>query len=152
MNMFDKKQQIPIASDHGGFELKQVLIEELIKKEYHIVDMGTFGNESVDYADFIHPLAKAVNDGKYSMGIIICGSGQGASMTANKYPRVRSALLWDIEQAKLTRNHNDANVVALPGRFINQELALQIVEAFLNEKFEGGRHIKRVNKMSEVLK
>ena len=150
--MFDKKLEIPIASDHGGFELKQFLIDQLSGSGYHLVDMGTFGTESINYPNFIHPLAKAINDEKYNLGIIICGSGQGASMTANKYPNVRAALLWDEEQAKLTRQHNNANIVSLPGRFIDEDLAVKIVEAFLNEDFEGGRHLTRVNKMSEVLK
>ncbi len=149
--MFDKKLEIPIASDHGGYELKQYLIGELTRAGYKITDYGTRSTESVDYPDYIHPVAKAVNDGKYPFAIIMCGSGQGASMTANKYPNVRSALLWDVEQAKLTRRHNDANIVALPGRFIDFDLAVQIVEAFLNEEFEGGRHIKRIRKISGLM-
>ncbi len=149
--MFDKKLEIPIASDHGGYELKQYLIGELTRAGYKITDYGTHSTESVDYPDYIHPVARAVNDGQFPFAIIMCGSGQGASMTANKYPNVRSALLWDVEQAKLTRRHNDANIVALPGRFIDFNIAVQIVEAFLNENFEGGRHIKRIRKISGLM-
>ena len=150
--MFDKTLEIPIASDHGGYDLKQYLIEKLTGVGYKIIDMGTYSSASVDYPDFIHPLASAINNGNFPMGIILCGSGQGASMTANKYPNVRAALLWDVEQAKLTRKHNDANIVSLPGRFIDKDMAIEIIEAFLNEDFEGGRHVNRVRKMSEVLK
>ena len=99
----DKKQKvIPIGSDHGGFEMKQFLIEKLSKEGIEFKDYGTFSDESVDYPDFIHPVAKAVNDGEYEKGIVICGSGQGANMTANKYPNVRSALCWNLEQTELT--------------------------------------------------
>ncbi len=107
--------------------------------------MGTNGTESVDYPDFIHPLAKAINDGQYPKGIILCGSGNGAQMTANKYPNVRAGLCWTVEQAELTRLHNDANIISLPGRFVSFEDALEMVHVFLNTDFEGGRHQKRVN-------
>ncbi|MCB2221326.1 MAG: ribose 5-phosphate isomerase B [Bacteroidetes bacterium] len=143
--------EIPIGSDHGGYELKQYLIEKLTQDGYILVDMGTHDLSSVDYPDFIHPVAKRINDGKNKFGIIMCGSGQGASMTANKYPQVRAALLWDVEQAKLTRQHNNANIISLPGRFIDFDKAVDIVKAFLNEDFEGGRHIQRINKISQLL-
>lgn len=145
--MFDKKLSIPIGSDHGGFELKQFLIERLSAEGYQFDDVGTYSTESVDYPDFIHPVAKMVNNGERDFGIIICGSGQGASMTANKYPNVRTGLCWDIEQAKLTRLHNNANIIALPGRFVDFELAVEMVNVFLNTDFEGGRHIARINKI-----
>jgi ribose 5-phosphate isomerase B len=149
--MFDKKNEIPIGSDHGGYELKQYLIEKLTQDGYILVDMGTHDTSSVDYPDFIHPVAQRINDGENKFGIIMCGSGQGASMTANKYPHVRAALLWDVEQAKLTRQHNDANIISLPGRFIDFDKAVDIVKAFLNEDFEGGRHVQRINKISQIL-
>ncbi len=143
--MFDKTITLPIASDHGGYEMKQYLIEALTKEGFTIKDMGTNGTESVDYPDFIHPLAKAINDGQYPKGIILCGSGNGAQMTANKYPNVRAGLCWTVEQAELTRLHNDANIISLPGRFVSFEDALEMVHVFLNTDFEGGRHQKRVN-------
>lgn len=147
MNMFDKNQVIPIGSDHGGYELKVYLMDELTKKGYHFSDFGSKSDESVDYPDFIHPVAASVNDKLSNFGIVICGSGQGASMTANKYPNVRAGLCWDIEQAKLTRLHNNANVISLPGRFLEFDDAIGMVEIFLNTEFEGGRHIQRINKI-----
>ena len=145
--MFDKDQVIPIGSDHGGYELKDFLINKLNSQGYHFNDFGTHSEESVDYPDFIHPVAKSVNDADYPIGIIICGSGQGASMTANKYPNVRAGLCWDIEQARLTRQHNNANIISLPGRFVNFDEAVEMVLAFLNTDFEGGRHLQRINKI-----
>lgn len=145
--MFDKNQVLPIGSDHGGFELKQYLIQTLSAEGYKFKDNGTYSVESVDYPDFIHPVAKSVNDGLFNYGIIICGSGQGASMTANKYHNVRAALCWDMEQASLTRLHNNANIIALPGRFVDNSTAVKMIKLFLNTDFEGGRHINRVNKI-----
>jgi len=145
--MFDKNLVIPIGADHGGFELKQYLIEKLMEGGYKLKDFGTFTTESVDYPDFIHPVARSINDGTYEFGIIMCGSGQGASMTANKYPNVRAALCWDTEQAELTRLHNNANIISLPGRFIDFEKAVKVVKTFLNTGFEGGRHIPRIEKI-----
>jgi len=145
--MFDKSWEIPIGSDHGGFELKQYLISKLSTEGYKFKDFGCFSEESVDYPDFIHPVAKSINSGEYDFGIIMCGSGQGASMTANKYPDVRAALCWDLEQAKLTRLHNNANIITLPGRFVEFDTAVEMVKAFLNTEFEAGRHIKRINKI-----
>jgi ribose 5-phosphate isomerase B len=146
-----KNSIIPIGSDHGGFELKQFIIKCLQAEGYKFEDCGTHSPESVDYPDFIHPVASAVNQGKFQAGIVICGSGQGANMTANKYPNVRSALVWDQEQTKLTRMHNDANIIALPGRFIEYELAVELVKIFLNTPFEGGRHHNRIRKMKEII-
>jgi ribose 5-phosphate isomerase B len=145
--MFDKNQVIPVGSDHGGFELKQYIIQKLSPKGYKFKDFGTNTEKSVDYPDFIHPVAKTINDKIFKFGIIICGSGQGASMTANKYPNVRAALCWDLEQAKLTRLHNDANIISLPGRFVDFDTAVEMVEVFLDTDFEGGRHIKRIHKI-----
>ncbi len=145
--MFDKNQVLPIGSDHGGFELKKYIIETLSGAGYKFKDYGTNSSESVDYPDFIHPVAKSVNEGLYKFGIIMCGSGQGASMTANKYQNIRAALCWDMEQARLTRLHNDANIISLPGRFIDFEIAAKMVDVFLNTDFEGGRHINRIKKI-----
>jgi ribose 5-phosphate isomerase B len=145
--MFDKSVEIPIASDHGGFELKQFLVQKLIEKGYRLKDYGTFSEESVDYPDFIHPVAKSINNGEYPFGVIMCGSGQGASMTANKYPNVRAGLCWDLEQAKLTRLHNNANIISLPGRFVDFDLAVEMISTFLDTEFEGGRHVNRIVKI-----
>lgn len=144
------KGTIPISSDHGGFTMKEYLIKKLNQKGYQILDLGTFDEESVDYPDFIHPLAKAVNDGEYRYGIILCGSGNGAQMTANKYRNVRAALCWNEEITRLARQHNDANILSLPGRFLDFELASRLVEIFLETPFEGGRHLKRIEKIRKV--
>ena len=149
--MFDKQQIIPIASDHGAFEMKEFLKEKLGKLGYLIQDMGTFSIDSVDYPDYIHPLASAVNKGEFIMGIIMCGSGNGAQMTANKYINVRAALCWSIEQAHLAREHNNANIISLPGRFISNDNAMEMTLEFINTDFEGGRHQRRVEKISKTL-
>lgn len=142
---------IPIACDHGAFEMKTYLIGKLKDAGYELKDMGTYSSDSVDYPDFIHPLAKAVNDGEYERGIIMCGSGNGAQITANKYANVRAGLCWTVEQAELTRQHNNANILSLPGRFVEFDVALEIVLKFLNTEFEGGRHTRRVEKISQKL-
>ena len=139
-----------IASDHGGYELKQFLIEKLNESGYQIKDFGTNSEASVDYPDFIHPIARAINFGELERGIILCGSGNGAQITANKYPHVRAALGWSEEQAKLSREHNDANILSLPGRFISFDLAWKMVQIFLDTEFEGGRHAIRVNKIAQL--
>lgn len=145
--MFDKKKKIPIASDHAGFQMKEYLKEQLEKEGYEVDDHGTYSSDSMDYPDVIHPLARAINEGRYEMGIIMCGSGQGANMTANKYPRVRSALCWNEIQAKLSRQHNNANIVAIPARFMERSEAIKVIRVFLSTDFEGGRHERRVNKI-----
>lgn len=147
--MFDKNKTIAIACDHAAYELKEFLKKELSALGYHFKDYGTNGPDSVDYPDFIHPLAEAVNNGEYELGIIACGSGNGASITANKHKFVRSAMAWNTELAALGRQHNDANVLALSARFIAKEYALEIALAFLNADFEGGRHERRVKKISD---
>ena len=146
--MFEKGKEIAIGSDHGGFELKEYLKNYLENQDYKLVDYGCFSTESVDYPDIAHPIAEAVSNGKYERAIIICGSGNGIQMTANKHRYVRAALCWDIEQTRLTRQHNDANILSLPGRFIDFKLAAEMVNVFLNTEFEGGRHSVRVNKIS----
>ncbi len=142
--MFD----IIIGSDHAGFEYKAAIIDYL--RDKNIFDAGTFSAQSVDYPDYAHIVGKAVESGEAQRGILICGSGNGVCMTANKYPRVRAALCWTVELARLSRLHNDANVLCIPARFVGLELALQMVEAFLAEPFEGGRHAGRVAKICRV--
>ncbi|MDD3637084.1 MAG: ribose 5-phosphate isomerase B [Bacteroidales bacterium] len=145
--MTNKHKLIPLASDHGGFEMKSFLAEKLRAAGYEVVDFGTNSPESVDYPDMIHPLADAIAYGKYPLGVIMCGSGNGAQLAANKHKGVRAALCWDVELARLAREHNDANILSLPGRFISFELAWEMVQVFLNTDFEGGRHEQRVKKI-----
>jgi ribose 5-phosphate isomerase B len=140
--------KIVIASDHAGFELKEEIKTFLKSLNHSTEDLGPFSSDSVDYADFAHPLANAVESGKFDFGIAICGSGNGINMTVNKHQGIRSALCWNKEIAALARQHNNANICSLPARFISSELAFEIVETFLKEKFEGGRHERRVNKIS----
>ena len=141
-------KELLIAADHAGFETKEYIKQQLVKDGYTFKDFGTFSTESMDYPDVVHPLATLINQGEYPMGIVICGSGNGVNMTANKYPNVRSALCWNTELAALARQHNNANVLALPARFIDKELALSIAKTFLTSSFEGGRHERRVNKIA----
>lgn len=140
-------KKIALACDHAGFEYKEYLKQQLAEK-YEIQDFGTNGPDSVDYPDFVHPAASSVENGDHDFGILICGSGQGVQMTANKHQGVRCALCWMPDLAVVTRQHNNSNMVALPARFIAKELALEIVEKFLETEFEGGRHEGRVNKIS----
>ena len=147
--MYDRSKELLISCDHGGYELKSYLINKLKEIGIQIKDFGTYSEDSVDYPDLIHPIAKIVNEGDNETAIIICGSGNGAQMTANKYENVRAALCWNSELAKLARLHNDANVLSLPGRFIDFEEAWKAVQIFLDTEFEGGRHITRVKKISE---
>lgn len=142
---------IPIASDHAGFELKEEVKNYLASKGIETKDFGTFSADSVDYPDFAHQVGAAVNRGDYGRGIVICGSGNGVQMTVNKYPNVRCALCWNEEIAQLARQHNDANILSMPARFIPAELALKIVDIFLSTPFEGGRHQRRVEKINKLL-
>lgn len=144
------KSIIPIASDHGGYAMKQFLIEQLTQAGYEVVDFGTHSDQSVDYPDMIHPLARAIEIGQYPIGIILCGSGNGAQMTANKHHGVRAALCWNTDLAKLARQHNNANILSIPGRFVSNELAWDMVNAFLNTDFEGGRHQQRIDKIEHL--
>lgn len=145
------KETIPIASDHAGYELKQRVIDFLNSKGFEVKDYGTTSTDSVDYPDFAHKVGSDINKGNYRRGIVICGSGNGVQMTVNKYPNVRCALCWNEEIASLARQHNDANILSMPARFIPQELALKIVDIFLNTEFEGGRHQRRVEKINKLL-
>jgi len=141
------KTKIAIAGDHAGYELKEYLKQQL-SEEYEVQDFGTHSLDSVDYPDFVHPAATSVEEGVNTLGILVCGSGQGVQMTANKHQGIRCALCWMPELAELARQHNNANMVALPARFIAKELALDIVKKFLTTEFEGGRHQNRVNKIA----
>ncbi|MFH2142997.1 MAG: ribose 5-phosphate isomerase B [Bacteroidota bacterium] len=141
--------KIAFACDHAGFETKEMLIGYLESKEgFEILDFGTFSKDSCDYPDFAHPMAKAVEEKKHDFGISLCGSGNGINMVANKYPGIRSALCWTEEIAILARQHNDANICAIPARFIDTITAISIMDAFLETEFEGGRHQKRIDKIS----
>ena len=136
-----------LGSDHAGYDLKEKIKLILKEKNIGFEDIGPFSEDSVDYPDYAHKVGNAIQNKDYSMGIAICGSGNGINMTVNKYKDVRSALCWNTEICKLAREHNNANVLAIPARFISENLALQIVETFINTKFEGGRHERRVNKI-----
>jgi ribose 5-phosphate isomerase B len=139
--------KIGFACDHAGVVLKNQLIEYVQTLDFEYMDFGTWSEESCDYPDYAHPLAEAVESGKCEIGISICGSGNGINMTVNKHQGIRSALCWNVEISKLARLHNNANICALPARFISSDEAVRIVEAFLNTDFEGGRHINRINKI-----
>lgn len=139
--------KIAIACDHAGFEYKEKLVDYLRNKGYEVKDFGTHSPESMDYPDAVHPLASAVEAGESDKGIVLCGSGNGVSMTANKHQGIRCALCWNQEIAWLARLHNDANVCAIPARFISYEEAEEIVTRFLTTDFEGGRHQRRVEKI-----
>lgn len=146
--MDKNRAKIAIGADHAGYWLKEKIKQHLSEKGYSVKDFGTHTDKSTDYPDHIHPLARAVTEGEYSVGIIMCGSGNGASMTANKHQGVRAALCWMPEIAHLARAHNDANIIALPARFIEEAAALEAVDLFLKTPFDGGRHMKRVKKIT----
>lgn len=141
-------KKIAIGGDHAGFTYKSMLKEELKELGFENIDFGPNSEASVDYPDHVHPLAKAVIAGDADLGILICGSGNGVAMTANKYPEIRAALCWTPEIARLAREHNDANILCIPARFITEEVAREIVKVFLETEFEGGRHLNRVNKIA----
>lgn len=143
-----KQSLIPIGCDHAGFDLKQKVVKRLTDKGYEMKDFGCHSTDSIDYPDFAHPVANLVEENKGMLGILICGSGNGINMTANKHEGIRSALCWKEEIASLARQHNDANIIALPARFISEEDAFAMIDAFLETEFEGGRHQKRVDKIS----
>lgn len=139
--------KIGIANDHAGYPLKSAIKTYLTSKGYEIVDFGSDSDVSVDYPDYAHKLAGAVETNMVDLGISICGSGNGINIAANKHQGVRSALCWMPEISRLARLHNDANICALPGRFIKEDQAIEIVDQFLNTKFEGGRHENRIKKI-----
>jgi ribose 5-phosphate isomerase B len=139
---------LAIGADHAGFELKEHLRKLLEKKGYSLKDFGAYSAESSDYADFAHPVSYAVEKKEFELGVLVCGSANGVAMTANKHQGIRAAICWTEELAALARQHNDANILCIPARFISEELAEKILDNFLNSSFEGGRHQRRVDKMS----
>lgn len=139
--------KISIGNDHAGTDYKKIIIKHLKEKKINVVNNGTDNNDSVDYPDHIHPVAKQVEKKETRFGIIVCGSGNGANMTANKHQKIRSALCWNKEIAKLSRTHNNANILSIPSRFVSIETAIEMVDVFIETKFEGGRHLTRINKI-----
>lgn len=146
--MLERIKTIAVGGDHAGYALKREVIQFIENLNIQVKDFGTYSELSVDYPDYVHPLASAVEKKEFDLGIVICGSGNGVNITANKYQGVRSALCWTVEIAELARQHNNANILALPARFISETLALDIVKAFIQTDFEGGRHQSRVDKIA----
>lgn len=142
-------QQLPLAigADHAGFEYKEIVKKSLIEAGWLIEDKGTYNADSTDYPDYAHPVATMVAEGKAAVGILICGTGNGVCMTANKHKGIRAALCWTEEIAALARTHNNANVLCIPSRFVGPEVAVQMTDTFLSTPFEGGRHERRVEKI-----
>jgi ribose 5-phosphate isomerase B len=140
--------KIAIGSDHAGFEYKEALVKWLSKNGYDLKDFGTYSAESTDYPDFAHPVANAVETGEFDLGVLVCGSANGVAITANKHQGIRAAICWNEELASLARQHNNANIVCLPARFVSYDVAEKIVDRFFHTNFEGGRHAKRVDKIS----
>lgn len=139
--------KIGMACDHAGYELKEYLKKVLVKRGNEVVDFGTNSPESMDYPDTAHPLAEALEAGKVDFGVSMCGSGNGITMTLNKHQKVRAALCWKPEIAALAKQHNNANILSMPARFISRKMAVRILDAYLNAKFEGGRHQRRIEKI-----
>jgi ribose 5-phosphate isomerase B len=144
--------KIAVGSDHAGYELKEKIETHLIEREKDIEDYGTNGNDSVDYPDFAVAVAEAVSKGKIDRGILVCGTGIGMSIAANKFPNVRAALCYDVYSAEMSRKHNNANILVLAGRVLDIGVALKMVDAWLKTEFEGGRHKNRLDKISEIEK
>lgn len=140
--------KIAVGNDHAGYEIKLVVMDWLKKKGYEIKNFGTDSPDSVDYPDFVHPVADAVEKGEFDLGVLVCGSGQGVSFTANKHQGIRAALCWMPEIAQLARSHNNANILCIPGRFVDRGTAEDILEEFFSTDFEGGRHQKRIDKVA----
>lgn len=140
--------KIALGCDHAGFSYKTAVMNFLISKGYKVLDFGTNSTDSVDYPDFVHPVSKSVLEGTAKFGIVMCGSGNGVAITANKHQGIRAALCWTREIAELARQHNDANVISIPVRFVSEETALDMLQAFLDTEFEGGRHQNRVSKIN----
>ena len=148
MNVFDPAKPAAIGADHAGFDMKNELIEFLRTKGISCHDFGAFSKESVDYPDVAHPVAGEVENGGAGFGILLCGSANGVAITANKHSGIRAALCWNEEVAALARQHNNANLICIPARFIDTETAKRMTEIFINTAFEGGRHLNRVNKIN----
>jgi ribose 5-phosphate isomerase B len=140
--------KIAIGNDHAGTTYKQQITAHLVENGIEVLNFGTDDSQSVDYPDFVHPVARAVSDEKVDFGIVVCGSGNGVSMTVNKHEAIRGALCWTKEIAHLARTHNDANILCIPARFTSTHQAIEMVDVFLNTEFEGGRHLNRVNKIA----
>lgn len=147
-NSFDLSKPIAIGSDHAGFEMKEFVVSYLEGKDIKFEDFGVHSTASADYPDVAHPLATAVESGNYACGILLCGSGNGVCITANKHQGIRAALCWDDEIASLARKHNNANVICIPARFVSETVAEEMVDVFMKTPFEGGRHENRVNKIA----
>jgi ribose 5-phosphate isomerase B len=145
---FDLKKPIAIGSDHAGYDYKEELISFLEGKEIPFKDLGTHNRDSVDYPDFAHPVAKAVESGEAAFGILLCGTANGVAITANKHQGIRAAICWGEEIAKLVREHNDANIICIPCRFVREGDAEKMVQIFMTTAFEGGRHKNRVEKIA----
>jgi len=139
---------VAIGSDHAGFDYKTMIAQLLEQEGYTVADVGPHSDDSVDYPDFAHPTANDVEAGNVDLGILICGSGNGVSMAANKHQDIRAALCWNTELAALARQHNNANILSIPARFVSQRMANAMVRAFISTDFEGGRHQRRVGKIS----
>lgn len=148
MPAFNLSLPIGIGCDHAGFEYKTAIVQWLNQKGFQVHDFGTYTTNSVDYPDFAHPTAAAVEKGEVAFGILLCGSGNGVCVTANKHQTVRAGLCWATDVAKLIRLHNDANMICIPARFVSLALAQEMIELFMNTAFEGGRHQNRVDKIS----
>ncbi|RYZ27109.1 MAG: ribose 5-phosphate isomerase B [Chitinophagaceae bacterium] len=147
-NTFDLSKPIAVGSDHAGYDYKSIIIEMLQKQGVQVKDFGTDSPDSVDYPDFAHPVSSAVENGEASCGVLICGSANGVAITANKHQGVRAAICWNNDVAKLARQHNNANIICLPARFVSEQAAEEMVNTFLSTEFEGGRHQARVSKMA----
>ncbi len=139
---------IAVGGDHAGYKLKKTIVELLKKRGYTVKDFGPHSEDSVDYPDFVHPVATGVHSGQYDFGVVICGSGNGVCMTANKHADIRAALCWQPELASLARQHNNANVLCMPARYISEKEGVAITNAFFDAEFEGGRHQRRVDKIN----
>jgi len=149
MNDFaDLNKSIAIGSDHAGFEYKEVLKKWLSGKGFNVIDFGTTSLDSVDYPDFAHPVATSVENNQAKLGVLLCGSANGVAITANKHQHIRAAICWNTEIAQLARRHNDANIICIPARFVSTTEAVEMLDAFINTAFEGGRHTNRVNKIA----
>ena len=143
--------KIAIGNDHAGFELKEKVILKLQEEGYEFKDFGSFTSASCDYPDYAHLVADAVDKGLYEIGILICGSGNGVCMVANRYDNVRAALCWNLEIAKLARTHNDANIICIPAKFVEDSISIEMINIFLTTMFTEGRHRARVNKISKKI-
>ncbi|MGN6402395.1 MAG: ribose 5-phosphate isomerase B [Flavisolibacter sp.] len=148
MNSFDLSKPVAIGADHAGYEYKTILVDLLQNKGLQVKDLGTYSKDSVDYPDFAHPVASAVESGEAGWGVLICGSANGVAITANKHQGIRAAICWQPEIASLARQHNNANIICIPARFVSTPEAEEMVNIFLATAFEGGRHQNRVQKIA----